>query len=235
MAKATKAKKPGKSVGIVIPKLVLPTLTFKIKGLPGVPLVVHNMSEKAYREMLQRQMATTGTTKVKEPKDPQAEYEAAFYRFTDSDKFGFPASAFKKVITRASKLLKDTKQINLDMIAVRQTIFIEADGLEDREIIVPLGDGKFFTHRVITPLIEIFGNPTMKMDVVRIGQGQTDIRFRPQFFDWTAIIRIKYNPELLSKEVVANLLYRGGMTVGIGEGRPEKSELSWGLFSIEGD
>jgi hypothetical protein len=52
------------------------TVHFKLVG--DSPLIVHAWSEKAKRQMLDKQMKKA--TKAKEAKDPQADYEACFYR-----------------------------------------------------------------------------------------------------------------------------------------------------------
>src|ERR1044072_7790027 len=63
---------------IAIDKIQVEALSVPILGTS--PLIVHRFSEKAKRQMLD---AMQGRKTPKEVKDPQAEYEAAFYRFPD--------------------------------------------------------------------------------------------------------------------------------------------------------
>jgi len=224
--------KRSQSTEIKVKPLNLERVKIKIRGCEGVPLVVHNWSEKAIREMLQKQMAAKAIVKAKEPKDPEADYRASLYLIdsTGKERYGFPAAAFKESMVRAVKMLKDTKQTTLDMIAARQALFVLPDGQENREISVPLSKTTTHTENVCTDLVEIKGKPRKRMDMVRIGMGTSDIRFRAEFTKWEAVLRIEYNADVLDKEMIANLVCRAGMTVGIGEGRPEKKGADWGKY-----
>ena len=53
------------------------TETLRVPIIGTMPLIVHNFSAKAKRQMLDAQQ---GRKTPKEARDPQAEYEAAFYR-----------------------------------------------------------------------------------------------------------------------------------------------------------
>lgn len=203
-------------------------LEIPVRGV--VPLVVHNWSEKAIREMLEKQLGLkVKQRRGREPKDPAAEYRASMYHM-DAGGYGFPAPAFKRCLMNALIYLKKMGQTKMDKTDAQKCIFIEADGLESREIVIPLQDGTEFRHYVTTPLVEIKGEPKMRMDMVRISMNTADVRFRAEFSDWTALLRIKYDADFLSPDVVGNLVYRGGAHVGIGEGRPEKNDQGWGRF-----
>lgn len=225
--------KKTEQVSVKIKEMNIKTCEVKIRGFDG-PLVVHNWSVKAIREMLGKQMATKKTTKAKEAKDPEADFQESLYWYMDGKTkcYGFPASAFKKAFIRAVKTMNDMKQLELPMILAKQLIFISADGREEREVTIPLQDGTKYTHYVSTDLIKINGEPQKRMDMVRIGMGTADVRFRGEFLTWTATLRISYNADVLDELTIANLIYRAGMTVGIGEGRPEKGDQGWGRFEI---
>jgi len=229
MAKKTKAS----DVVVKIEEMNIKEFNVKIRGFDG-PLVVHNWSIKAIREMLSKQMATKKATKAKVAKDPESDFQESLYWYMDGKTkcYGFPASAFKKSFIRAVKTMNDMKQLDLPMILAKQLIFISPDGREDREVTIPLEDGGTYTHCVTTDLIRIHGEPKKRMDMVRIGKGTADIRFRGEFITWTATLQISYNADVLDEPTIANLIYRAGMTVGIGEGRPEKGDQGWGRFEI---
>ena len=61
---------------VVIDQIEVEKLTRARSSAP--PLIVNRFSEKAKRQMLD---AMQGRKTPKQPKDPKAEYEAAFYRF----------------------------------------------------------------------------------------------------------------------------------------------------------
>ena len=72
-------------------------------------------------------------------------------------------------------------------------------------------------------LIEIVGEPHMRTDMVRVGMGVADVRYRPEFIEWSATLPITYNATTISPEQIINLLNVAGFGVGVGEWRPEKS------------
>jgi hypothetical protein len=75
---------------IELPKLDIRLLDMHI--ISDAELIVHHWSEKAIKEMLDKQMGVP--TAGKEPKNPKRDYEAAFYYHPDGG-YGFPAIAFK--------------------------------------------------------------------------------------------------------------------------------------------
>lgn len=220
-------------VEVRVQELKMRTIQLPIRGFDG-PLVVNNWSAKAVREMLEKQITTKKRTKGPDPKDPEQDFRNSLYTYQQNGKtcYGFPATAFKKAMVRAVKLLKDTKQLDLDMVMAKQILFVIPDAQEDREVTVDLGDGKKFTQRIATDLVRINGTPKQRMDLVRLQGQKADVRFRGEFVTWTATLRIQYNPEVLDESTVVNLLYRAGIGVGIGEGRPEKGDQGWGRFEI---
>src|SRR3954468_17309637 len=63
--------------------------------LRPTPLIIHKSSDKSKRQMLEAQQ---GKRNIKDHRDPEAEYEAAFYRLAHEDgpdTYGMPAVAFK--------------------------------------------------------------------------------------------------------------------------------------------
>lgn len=100
------------SGAIQINKLAAETLLIPIVGT--TPLIVHNWSEKAKRQMLDAQQ---GKKTPKQFKDPEADYLASLYHmeFDDGRRgFGFPAVAFKAATVGAARFYgKDVKMTEL--------------------------------------------------------------------------------------------------------------------------
>lgn len=193
-----------------IAKIAAETLTIPIVGT--APLIMHRWSDKAKRQMLEAQQ---GKKRVKEHRDPVADYESSFYRiFTDEGElYGFPATAFKSAIVSAARFFDKS----VTMTALRQSVF---------------------THGVYSKadpqaLVQIHGTPQMREDVVRVGQG-TDLRYRAEFIDWRADLKVTYIEAMLDRGSLLSLLDGAGMGVGIGEWRPEKSG-AFGTFTIDTD
>src|SRR3546814_8870185 len=63
---------------------------------------LHAWSEKAKKMMLDKQMKKA--TKAKEAKDPQADYEACFYRTPTGD-YGFPTIGLKAAMVAACRFV----------------------------------------------------------------------------------------------------------------------------------
>ena len=185
--------------------------TLRIPIVGTAPLIVHRFSEKAKRAMLD---AMQGRKPPKQPKDPQADYEGAFYRFKDPDTgYGFPVIAFKAAIVEASRFYDKS----VSKVLLRQVVFVSGE----------MGvDG--------VPLVRITGEPRMREDVVRVGMGGTDLRYRPEFLEWKTWLTLTYVKSCLDRGSVLSLLDAAGMGVGIGEWRPER-QGAHGTFRIDQD
>lgn len=163
-------------------------------------LIVHAWSAKAKKEMLDKQMKKAKT--AKDAKDPQRDYEEAFYRLPNG-KPGFPTIAFKQAAVSAGGRFSD----GLKMTELRGAFFIDGE------------------------LAEIKGEPKMREDMVRVGMGTADIRYRPEFKTWKVTLPIKYNADKISLEQLVNLFNLAGFGVGVGEWRPEK-DGQYGMFHV---
>lgn len=183
------------------------------------PLIVHAWDEKAKKEMLQKQMKQAKP--AKEAKDPRADYEAAMYRLPDGG-HGFPSVAFK-----AAAVTAGTSVSGLTKIAIRQAFNILG---EDADI-----KGAFEGSKSRVNLVRIDSEePSMREDMVRVGMGTADLRYRPEYTDWRAKILVKYNRNVLSESQILNLLNVAGFAVGVGEWRPEK-DGQYGMFHVGTD
>jgi len=186
---------------VTIPKPEIKTIEIHIKGTNS--LIMHKWSEKAKREMLAKQQKKA--SKGKEPKDPQADFEAAIYRFPDG-RYCFPSVAFKCAAVRAAK------QCEIAMTDAR--VFFHVEGVNDRE------------------MVEIkTADPVMREDIVRLQGNTADLRYRPEFKDWEATLKIRFNARSISEEQIMNLFQIAGFSVGIGEWRPERNG-QYGTFEI---
>jgi hypothetical protein len=135
-------------------------------------------------------------------KDPMQDYEDAFYRLSDGTP-GFPAIGFKAAaVSAAGRFCEGMK-----MTEVRGSFHIPCE------------------------LVPIIGEPNMREDMVRVGMGTADIRYRPEFKKWSASFPIRYNADAISLDQIVNLFNQAGFGVGVGEWRPEK-DGSYGMFHV---
>lgn len=202
------------NVGIELPKLDIRLMEVAVVG--DSPLIVHAWSEKAKKEMLDKQMKKAKS--AKEAKDPKADFEAAMYRLADGG-YGFPSVAFKNAAVAAG-----TSVAGLTKIQARQAFHILG---EDADI-----QGAFEGSKSRVNLVRIEGGkPSMREDMVRVGMGTADLRYRPEFSEWHAKLLVRYNANVLSESQILNLLNVAGFAVGVGEWRPEK-DGQYGCFHV---
>ncbi len=199
------SKKPTEKVAqknVQLPEMDIRKTTFFVEG--DTPLIVNNFSEKAKKQMLDKQ--TKKATKGREAKNPEEQYMNSLYVFDDKKTTGFPAVGFKAAMVRAGK------QLSIPMTDSR---------------------GRFHVMANEGDLVEIYGKHTMREDMVRLATGVADIRFRGEYKKWKAKLTITFNASVISEEQLANLIRYAGFSCGIGEWRPEKSNSgSFGLFHL---
>ena len=188
------------------------------------PLIVHAWSEKAKREMLDKQMGKS-QAKKKAAKNPVEDFINSMYWMTEKPqemtedayeeavangaKFGFPVSGLKQAAISAAYRMGWVK----DKMGLRGPFFIDANE---------------------NGLIEIKGDaPIMREDMVKVGMGTADIRYRGEIRNWYADITISYN-ELgkFNLQDIINVLNAGGFVCGLGEWRPER-DGQCGMFHVE--
>ena len=180
---------------------------FKVKGIS--PLISHKWSEKAKKEMLDKQMKKKLT--AKQAKNPQAEFESSLYLLSNGKHpkgpYGFPAVAFKAAAVRAAKQLD-----GMNMTDARGLFYIEPD------------DGDLVQIHSPQP-------PEMREDMVRLNGKSADIRYRGSFVNWSVTLNVRYNADVVSQEQLLNLFELAGFSCGVGEWRMEKGG-TFGTFTL---
>jgi hypothetical protein len=177
-------------------------MAVRIRGL--TPLVMHQWDEKVRK--LIRDKHAGKKTRDRSVRNPEAECDAATYKLADGSP-GLPLTAIKSAMLSAAH-----KDIGITKTLVSKSVFIKGDeGLMLR--------------------LETTG-AKMREDVVRVGMGGTDLRYRPEFVDWAVLLRIEYDAEWITPEIIVNLLERAGFGIGVGENRPEKGG-EWGRFEVD--
>lgn len=179
----------------------------------ATPLIMNRWSEKARRQMLDKQQGKA--TPKKAPKNPVEDYEAATYRLEDGA-LGFPATAFKAAIVDAARFFG--KSVPGTML--RTSVRVIGEGSEQ--------------------LVRIDGEPRMREDTVRLGDMNrtADLRYRPEVWPWAAVLHIKFVSSMLTHEALIALVDAAGNQCGVGEWRPSsiKSKTgTYGCFSVPED
>lgn len=147
----------------MIPEIKIGQFTLRLEG--DSPLIIHKWSEKAKREMLEKQMRIAKAQKH-EIRDPVADFIDSLYWLTPPPelrteegfeaalaagaRFGFPSTAFKASAVSAGYRAGVTK----DRVSTNAAFHIMGD------------------------MVELEGVPTIREDMVRIGMGTADLRYR---------------------------------------------------------
>lgn len=188
------------------------------------PLIMHAWSEKAKRMMLEAQQGKS-KGKSKDAKNPVEDFINSMYWLTEKPteyteeafekaisegaRFGFPVTAFKQAAISAAYRMGWSK----DKVSLRGAFFIESDE---------------------NGMVEIKSDaPKLREDMVKVGMGTADLRYRGEFANWSADLTINYNANgPYSLDAIINIINAGGYICGVGEWRPEK-DGQFGMFHVE--
>jgi len=195
------------------------------------PLIMHAWSEKSKRMMLEAQQGKS-KGKQKEFKNPVEDFISSMYWLTEKPeipdkwteeeaerafkaaiqagaRFGFPVTALKQAAISASF----RKNWSRDKMSLRGVFFIDGGW----------GD-----------MVEIVSDPpVMREDMVKVGMGTADIRYRGEFRNWSATFMLRYDVNGQYKlDKIINMIAAGGVVCGIGEWRPER-DGQYGTFHIK--
>jgi hypothetical protein len=208
-------------------------VTAEITIVGETPLIVHAWSEKAKKEMLDAQQGKS-KGKKKDFKNPVADFIRSMYWLdgtpeipegaTEEEceeifnkaiekgaRFGFPAVAIKKAAVSAAYRQGLTK----DKVSANGSFWLT--GIEDPEFVV----------------IESDEPPVMREDMVKIGMGTADLRYRGEFKNWKCKCKISYLKDgAFSLENIISMINLGGFSCGLGEWRTEKGGVS-GAFRVQ--
>lgn len=150
---------------------------------------------------MMRQKQMKKPKQAREAKNPDQLFKDSLYKFPGGG-YGFPAIGFKASAVDACSHIEGVTKV-------------EARG----------------TFHIDTELVKIDGKPTMREDMVRVGMGVADLRYRGEFKAWKAKFELKYNANVLSVDQIVNLFNTAGFAIGVGEWRPQR-DGSYGRFHV---
>lgn len=164
------------------------------------PLIPHKWSEKARRMMLEKQQGKA-VAKHK-PKSPEDEANDATYWLDGQP--SMPATAFKAAIADAARHFE-----GITMVMVKQAVFVLGEGPDQ--------------------LVPILGEKSLREDTPRNANGVADLRYRWQFFPWSASLEIEYVESAITPEALIALVDAAGLG-GVGDWRPSSPKSKSGTF-----
>lgn len=204
-----KSTAESKSTEVISDILKVSTGTFECCILGTSPLILNRMSEKAKHELLfprGRKSAVERATSLKH--EPVNEYRASAHTIKDESSptlLAIPSTAFKGSIRTAA----------LDMPGAKKSQI-------GRLTYIP---GEY---------VSVYGLPKLFMSVTRSADinKTPDVRTRAIVPLWACRLNVTFVQPLIRAQAVANLLAAAGITVGVGDWRPEKGAGSYGQFQI---
>ena len=199
----------------IITLLAIDVKEFSIPINGTSALIVNKFSNKARTAIKEKQEQKAKGARAK--RDPHAEYLEAMYVMpgtgkpgSKSAKYGVPAAGFKNA-------------------AISSCRYIEG-------MAMTFAKGAFHVMEDAGGLLQIKhdkNSPHMREDAVRLaGVGSPlDLRYRPEFTNWSCILRVKYNARAISPEQIVNMFNVAGFHIGVCEMRPEKGYQN-GMFEV---
>lgn len=191
-------------------------LQLRLEGFS--PLMMHRFSEKARKEMEDKQQGRA--SKKKAPRDPVRDFLDGLYVIGDRPKstkelekiqVGFPAVCFKASAVRAAK------SNGVAMTDARGMFFVEAEHADEQYELVSLE----------------CSTPEMDTRPVRLSN-VTSLAYRPLIREWAVDLRITYNARKVTAEQLIGWFKDAGISVGVGEMRPtgKNSSGTFGRWNV---
>lgn len=201
--------------------------TIKLQIAEVTPVIVHQWSEKAKRQMLadqQRDPKTAIKKKVREPKNPFEDFVGSLHILPGAklpsgelktgeswpykpNTFGLPVAAFALGARATARFLGISKEV---------------------------AQRAFFVVGELAPLK--YEKLVMREDMVRLDcwPPKPDIRYRGMFVGWSTEIMVDFDEELTSAVQIVNLFSRAG-DGGVCEWRPTapKTPGPWGRYKVQ--
>jgi len=173
------------------------------------PIILNRMSEKAKHELLMpkgRKSAVEKATTLKHK--PIEEYRASAYTLKDKAQptlLAMLATSFKGAIRSAALDMPGAKKAQIGRLTY-----------------------------IAGEFVGIYGVPKLFMSTVRSADMNRtpDIRTRAIVPEWACKLSITYVQPLIRQQAVLNLLAAAGITIGVGDWRPEKGAGNYGQFKI---
>lgn len=205
-----KAKTSTSSESVDILQVERGTLDLCVLGTS--PIILNRMSEKAKRELLLPKGRKTAAEKATTLKhNPLEEYRASAYRIQSADSptlLAILSTSFKGAMATAALDLPGAKKAQIGRLT-----YVNGD------------------------YVPIYGLPQLFMSVVRSADMNKtpDIRTRAIIPEWACRLKVTYIKPLMTPQAVLNLIAASGLTIGVGDWRPEKGKGNYGQFEIVSD
>ena len=190
---------------ITIEALDIRTINITLVG--DSPLISHRFSNANKKSMLN--IKQNKKKQGRKACNPEQEFKDSLYEIGENTGlYGFPIMAFKLAAIRGAKSIPD-----VPMTDARSMFRIKSSN-----------------PQMLTPLR--YEDLLMGEDIVRIGRGSSDLRYRGYFYRWEVDLAIEYNHAATLPETVILMFDIGGFGTGVGDWRPERGGI-YGTFHVK--
>ena len=201
------AKKKEAETEVKVQPIKIKEVEITIEGVS--PLIVNNFSEKSRQQILDTQMKKV--KKEKDARNPIEDGMRACYWLTPMPE-EFTEESFEKALKEGARFGFPAKGIKASIVSGAY-----------RNKLTPDKVSLYGAFLIPEELVEIkYENLRIREDYVRIAHGGTDVRFRPEFDNWSMTFKMRYNENAYSLEQIINFINLGGFSCGLGEMRTEK-------------
>lgn len=213
------AKKEESNMQLIsIPEIKIKQANITIIG--DSPLLINKFSEKAKREILEKQMKKA--KKAKEAKLPFADFIQSLHWITPMPEIeGKTEDELKEIF---EKEIENGATFGFPTVGIKQSAISAAyrGGLAKNKVSL---QGAF---HIKGELAEIVGELVMREDYVKIPMAGADIVYRGEFKEgWKSTFTVTYDEGVISLEQIIQMINLGGFSVGIGDWRVEKRWKFW--------
>ena len=194
-----------KSAEIEVQEIRRERLTVNVIG--RTPIIMNRLSEKTLHELLMptgRKNAAQKASSLKH--DPMSEFRSSPHRLTEGPTLlAMPSTAFKGALRSAAIDVPGAAKSQIGRLT-----FIEGE------------------------YVAIYGVPQVLMSPVRSADinRTPDLRTRCVVPRWAATIHVHFASSIIKAPSIVNLLTQAGLTIGVGDWRPEKGSGTFGQFDI---
>jgi len=179
--------------------------TLTVKIKGVTPLLMDRFTEETQNQILAKQTGISKSNK-KQVRDTKQEVKDAIH-ITTSGQVGYPAHGFKAGMMECTSFVGD-KMFSKKLVSGAVKIVNVEDGL------IPI---KYKKQTVL------------KHNIAH------NIKFSPQFHDWSCELKIQYDGNNISAQDIITLLNYAGFYIGIGAWRPKCSKGGsgeYGMFEV---
>ena len=216
-----------KEITVKLPEVDFKLLTVKLTG--ETPLVTCPFSIKQMQKIEDKQQGKAKTQKH-EIRNPWEDFICALYWLTPPP-LEFSEEAFNSAIENGARFGFHVGGVKNSAIMAAYRRGLVKNAVTARGLFQIIDTEQDFLYKKTCVEIISDAPPKMRKDCLSTFSSGADMRYRPQFDNWSIEINVKYDAGTVSPEQLLMWFQLGGFACGLGENRQEKGE-GWGAYCL---